>query len=499
MTKMAGIFSIAVLATSSGAAAQVLPSLPLPITASADIGVGSNPVLGDARLSFPAVHFLDTGTSPHTLRLWDRTLGTSGVSPIYNNFPAEAVFSDMRCSWHDRFLFCGGHLYWDVAYWNGYGVRAYDFETGTLGQHLLPGNITSGTSIASASEHAVVELDGGELRLVDWTNPPSMTSSLVATGTGGFHAKVDEIAPELVVYQQETGGIWSLNVWRHGLPANATEASHLVSDSPNPSQMRGAWVSHDLEVAGTPLPYDSVQSTYVLGGWDPGAPAFIPADHGCDSFHGLKSDHPAIQLVEGINCAGIPSVLFAMTWNGLTNTYQAYTVGNLLPSNPEYDGFGDEIVYVDDTGTIKWVKAYVHGLGPYVDEVEPNYTPANAVHLPPEKIGVGFFTGVPEPGADLDYWTVDLTVGEVYDFKTGVREPGDFCGDWVTSRHLHLYDTDGTTVLADNHTNVQDFQGVPSLSYCGIIENFVAPATGRYYLRVRNYWGDTYQLGVVEH
>lgn len=106
--------------------------------------------------------------------------------------------------------------------------------------------------------------------------------------------------------------------------------------------------------------------------------------------------------------------------------------------------------------------------GFWVDGYEPDGTPAQA-----RALGIG---GAQRhnlnPAGDVDWVYVDLTSGRPYLFAT--RDLGG-AADTV----LELYDTDGTTLLAQN-----DDCDPYTRASCLTIS---APAGGRYYLKVRDY------------
>jgi len=106
--------------------------------------------------------------------------------------------------------------------------------------------------------------------------------------------------------------------------------------------------------------------------------------------------------------------------------------------------------------------------GFWVDGYEPDGTPAQA-----QALGIGSAQQHNlNPAGDVDWIYVDLTIGRPYLFATG-----DLGGTADTV--LELYDTDGTTLLAQN----DDCDPYTKAS-CLTIS---APASGRYYLKVRDY------------
>lgn len=106
--------------------------------------------------------------------------------------------------------------------------------------------------------------------------------------------------------------------------------------------------------------------------------------------------------------------------------------------------------------------------GFWVDGYEPDGTPAQAKAL---SIGSAQRHNL-NPAGDVDWVYVDLTSGRPYLFAT--RDLGG-AADTV----LELYDTDGTTLLAQN-----DDCDPYTRASCLTIS---APAGGRYYLKVRDY------------
>jgi sugar lactone lactonase YvrE len=121
-----------------------------------------------------------------------------------------------------------------------------------------------------------------------------------------------------------------------------------------------------------------------------------------------------------------------------------------------------------------------------VPEVEPNNTAGTAT---PVVVGDDAFGRI-DPAADIDYWSVQLQAGRsvvIEVFASRIGSPLD--------SYLTLFDTDGTTVLAEND-DLAAFVWDSRLV-------FTPPASGRYYIAIRDYYGDggpdyVYQLEIRE-
>ena len=134
-----------------------------------------------------------------------------------------------------------------------------------------------------------------------------------------------------------------------------------------------------------------------------------------------------------------------------------------------YDGDMDWLQFTAGTQWDDWLHAFYASGGTCADPNEPNDTPGQAT-----PIGYTATLADPDicPAGDKDYYSFAGTAGDSIVADVDAQAIGSFLDPY-----LYLYDTDGVTELAHN----DDYDGLDSR-----IE-YVLPASGTYYLEVREY------------
>jgi cysteine-rich repeat protein len=122
-------------------------------------------------------------------------------------------------------------------------------------------------------------------------------------------------------------------------------------------------------------------------------------------------------------------------------------------------------------------------------EAEPNGDSTTATPLgAPNAIGIGAIN----PANELDFYSVDLTIGTIIRFETSDENGLGSCV--ATDTVVTLFDTDGTTLI-----DTDDDGAV--LGACSLLE-FTVPATGTYFIQIEEFDNnaiiDGYQIHVTD-
>jgi hypothetical protein len=119
-------------------------------------------------------------------------------------------------------------------------------------------------------------------------------------------------------------------------------------------------------------------------------------------------------------------------------------------------------------------------------EVEPNDTWNTALPLG----GGAFAAGAIGSATDVDYYSVAGTAARRLLVDTTDRAP-DRCAGYAIDTVVSVYDTDGTTLLAEDNDS--------GAAYCSLAQ-FVFPASGTYYVAVQAYTSSVfnYTLRVLQ-
>lgn len=242
-------------------------------------------------------------------------------------------------------------------------VVMHDLVANVFSDATFPINVPNQPVISIrdvSGSDALVETDSGGVVHLRYAGNPSLNSATVFAGyTGAVPVQPNALfyGSTSVVYQSEqSGGGYLLNFFN--LVSQTAGLTYGPYSTPlNPSATSGTGIA----IEGS--------TSVLMMGIDDGGPYFGSSPNpstlaGCDYFRGMKpewSPFLEVWLVQGVNCTGLPvgvsgqSVLIALARSG-SSSWQAYYVGQLSATEPEYDLFGDEITYVDDLGDVQWLK-----------------------------------------------------------------------------------------------------------------------------------------------